>query len=110
MTPTQPTTSLLAVLLRVSWMMLGPLALVLLGFAIVTLGNGWLTAADFAFLAVLGGVILARWLEFRSGHAQTATGEPATLADLRRFVVAASLVGLGVWVLANALGNHWLTG
>lgn len=102
------TTSFFQAVVRVFWMMIGPLALLLLTFNIVKIGNGWLTAADFAFLAVLGGVILARWLEFRGGNPQTATGEPAAPAHLRRFVMAAIPVGLGVWIIANLIGNHWL--
>jgi hypothetical protein len=53
-------------------------------------------------------MLLGRWLEFRGGHAQTATGEPATRADLRRYLVTATVVGLLVWVAANVVANHWL--
>ena len=35
-------------------------------------------------------------------------GEPASPADLRRYVVTTTLVGLGLWVLVNLIGNHWL--
>lgn len=109
MTIVQPTTSFVPVLGRIVWMMLGPLALVLLAVRIAYLGQGWLTGVDVAFLAVLGGVILARWLEFRGGNPQTATGEPATPDHLRRYSLAVLAVGLAVWVLANLLGNHWLS-
>lgn len=50
---------------RLFWMMVGPLALAGLAYAILTSREGWLTAADFAFLGVLAGMMLARWLEFR---------------------------------------------
>jgi hypothetical protein len=76
--------------------------------AIINAGTGWLTGLDLAFLAVLGGMLLARWLEFRGGDPQTATGEPATLAHLRRYTLVALLLGLAVWVVANLVGNHWL--
>lgn len=97
-----------SVLARVCWMMIGPMVLALLAFHIVSAGSGWFTPADFAFLAVLGGTVLARWVEHRGGHAQTATGEPATADHLRRYVLGAMLLGLGAWSLANLLGNHWL--
>jgi hypothetical protein len=109
MTP-KPTTSLLVLASRVFWMMLGPILLAALTFNIIRKGNGWFTPYDFAFLAVLGVLLLARWLEFRGGSPQTATGEPASPGDLRRYVLGAILLGLGLWVFANLLGNHWLAG
>ena len=78
MSPIQPTTSLLVLVCRIFWMMLGPLLLALLAFTIIMKGNGWFTPADFAFLAVLGVLFLARWLEFREGNPLTSSGEPAT--------------------------------
>ena len=104
-----PTTSPLVILARVYWMMLGPLLLALLAFTIIDRGNGWFTPADLAFLVVLGGLLLARWLEFRGGNPQTSTGEPATPAHLRRYVCGAVLLGFAAWGVANLLGNHWLS-
>ena len=108
MTPTEPTTSMLAVASRAFWMMLGPMILGILTYTIVSTGSGWLTAADFAFLAVLGALFVARLLEFRGGSPQTATGEPATPAHLRRYVAVTIPLGLSVWVVANLIGNHLL--
>ena len=76
------------VLARLFWMMFGPILLAVFAYLIIKTGNGWLTRFDFAFLAILGGVILARWLEFRGGNPRTAEGEPATAAHLRRYVIA----------------------
>ncbi len=107
MTPNQPTTSFLQLFARIFWMMIGPLTLAILAYAIVNVGSGWLTVADIAFFLVLGGVVLARWIEFQGGNPQKATGEPATPADLHRFVVVTLILGLVVWVIANLIGNHW---
>jgi hypothetical protein len=71
-------------------------------------GAGWLTAADVTFLAILGGIFLTRWLEFRTGHALTATGDPATAGQLRHFAGATIALGLAAWVLANLFANHWV--
>jgi hypothetical protein len=92
---------------RLTWMLLGPLALCLLCLSIVTIGRGWLTGADVAFFAVLLAMLLGRWLEFRSGQAETATGEPMTKSELLRYLILAPALALGVWVVANLLGNHW---
>jgi hypothetical protein len=103
----QEITSLLGILGRVIWIMLGPLLLVLMTFLIIETGNGWLTAADFAFLSILAGMMLGRWLEFHAGNPQTAEGEPATARDLRRYLIGTTIIGLGVWAIANVIGNYW---
>jgi hypothetical protein len=59
-------------------------------------------------LAALCGLIVVRWLDFRCGSAQTAEGEPATPAHLRRYIIGALAIGLVVWVTANVLGNYVL--
>ena len=105
---TRPMTSSAALFGRVFWMMAGPVFLAVLALSIVQRGGGWLTAVDGAFFLVLAGMLLGRWLEFRSGAAMTGMGEPATPDDLRRYVALTSLAGLGLWVLANLAGNHWL--
>lgn len=89
---------------RMTWMIAGPAALLFAGVAIMTNWGGWLTAADYVFFVVLGLMMLGRWLEFRSGQARTAYGEPVTASDVRRYVVLAPVVGLGVWVVANLIG------
>lgn len=91
-------------------MFLCPMALMILTMTIVTKGGGWLTFADYAFFALLAAMVLARVWEFREGHPQTASGEPATPAHLRRFVAGGLVLGLAVWAVANFLGNHWLVG
>jgi len=108
MTPTQPTTSLLVILSRGFWIMFGPTILAILAFAIIDIGTSWFTAADFGFLAVLGLLPVARWIEFRGGNPQTGTGQPASPNDLRRYVLTILPLGLGVWLLANLIGVHWL--
>lgn len=109
MTPHQ-STSLLGALSRLLWLMLCPMVLLLLTLAIINAGPSWLTAADLAFLVVLGTMILARWLEFRAGAPQTATGEPATVSHLQRYAIFAAIVGLVVWIVANLLANYWMAG
>lgn len=96
-----------AVLTRLGWMLFGPILLVVFGVLIIKTGEGWLTPWDFAFLAALGGVILFRWLDFRSGFAQTAEGAPLTTAQLRNYTIGVLVVGLLAWVGANAIGNGY---
>jgi hypothetical protein len=53
-------------------------------------------------------MLLGRWLGFRGGRPQKATGEPATAEDLRRYWLFTAGVGLLVFVFANLIGNYWL--
>jgi len=107
MTPAQ-STPVLPVFGRFFWMMLGPILLFLIWLGGINQGGGWLTIADFAFLAIVGGLILARWLEFRGGQPKTPMGEPATWDQFRRYALVVALGGLTAWVLANLAANHWL--
>ncbi len=93
---------------RVYWLMIGPMLLLLLAFHIARTGNGWFTTADYIFGGMLVVLPLARWLEFRGGHPKTNTGEPASESDLQQYFIAAPLVGIAIWVLANLVGNYWL--
>lgn len=98
-------TSPVAMLGRITWMMIGPMALAVAAFLVVSKGGGWLTSADLSYLAVLVVMLFGRWLEFQGANPQKATGEPATANDLRNYVLGATIVGLVVWVIANLLGN-----
>jgi len=82
--------------------------LVFLAFRIVTASSGWLTAVDLAFFVVLAGMVLGRVAEFFSGHGETVYGERATRAHVSRYAAVAVVGGLGVWLVANVVGNHVL--
>lgn len=101
--------ALWAILGRLIWMLVGPMALTLMIFANVSEGGGWLTVFDVLFFLILGAMFLGRRLEFRGGSPQKATGEPATERDFRRYVLNTSIAASVAWVLANLLGNHWLS-
>ncbi len=102
------TTHLIPVFGRLFWMMVGPIALIMATYFVVSSGGGWTTTADLLFFVILGGMIVGRWFEFRGGNPQTQTGEPATAADLRRYILTIVIAGPAVWVIANILGNYVL--
>jgi hypothetical protein len=93
---------------RLTWIFVGPLALLGITYGIVSGGAGWLTGFDAAFGIVAGLMLLGRWAEQRSGTAMTLTGEPATPEQLKRYVTILVPVTAGVWVIANVVGNHVL--
>jgi hypothetical protein len=105
----EPMTSPAALFGRIFWMIIGLIGLAVLALRIVQEGTGWFTVTDLIFFLILAGMLLGRWVEARSGSARTGMGEPATAADLRPHLMAAGLLGLGQWVMANLLGNHLLS-
>jgi len=102
-----PNTSSSALFGRLFWMMIGPLTLVLTLYYIVTAGGNSRAFAHAVYFVVLLGMILGKWLEFRGGNPLTSAGDPATPADLRRYVLAVLVGGPIVWVVANLAGNHF---
>lgn len=87
-------------------MMLGPAILFLLAISIARDGGGWFTLKDIAFLAVLGGLVLGRIVEFRGGDPRTAGGEPATREHLHRYSMVILATGFSVWTVVNLIGNR----
>lgn len=103
---TQPITSPSAFVGRIFWMIAGPLLLAVLAINIAQSATGWLTPSDLFYFLVLGGMLFGRWLEFHSGNAMTSTGEPATLEHLHRYLATTALLGMGLWVVVNLIGNR----
>src|SRR5207249_1890712 len=64
---TEPTTTGPALFGRLLWMMVGPITLALLALQIVQHRHGWLTPTSLVYILVLGGTLLGRCLEVRSG-------------------------------------------
>jgi len=95
--------SLVGILARVFWMMVGPAILMLLAYSLTGNAKGWFAPSSIAFLVVLAAVTITRWLDPR-----TSEGEPTTPAHLRRYTVSTVGIGLVAWAVANLVGNHWL--
>jgi hypothetical protein len=103
-------TSFRAALGRLTWMFLGPMLLVVAAVVVAKSSKGFLSLADLFYFVVLGTMLAGRWVEFRCGAPLTATGEPASRQHLRRYTVAASLVGLAGWGTASLVRTFWLSG
>jgi hypothetical protein len=103
---TQTLTSTPAFFGRLAWMIVGPFALAIFAISIAERHDGWLGLIDGIYFLVLGGMVLGRWLEFRYSQPRTATGEPATVADFRRYTWILGILGLGAWIAANLVGNQ----
>ena len=98
-----PSTSLMAVMSRLFWMLVGPASLSILGLFIANNHTGWLAPRSVIFLGLLIGVVLARWFDPLDSYGQSTTPR-------QRQLELASLItlGLGGWLIANVLGVYWL--
>ena len=97
-TDSQPGSSGVVLLGRLMWFLLGPLLLLFILYAIVTV-EGWFTTWDAAFGVVVALMVGGRWVEQRSGSATTATVE-----HFKRYVRVLLPLAAGAWVAANVLG------
>jgi hypothetical protein len=99
-----------AVLGRLTWMLFGPFVLFLTICAVLGSGKRLLASADVVYFAALVVMLLGRCLEFRSGHALTAEGAPATAGHLRRYLLRTATIGLTLWIVAIAIRRFVLPG
>jgi hypothetical protein len=104
-----PITSLSVLLARVFWMMMGPMLMLILLYAIVTGGGGWITRWDIVYLIVIPLLVLCRWIDVRSGAASDSNGAVAGPEQLHRYARFVVPLGATLWVLANVFGNHILS-
>jgi hypothetical protein len=104
----KPISSLAVLGARLTWMLLGPLAVLGFTWGIVSQGTGWFTGLDAGFGIVVGLMLLARWVEHRSGTATTLTGEPATPEQFKRYMTLLPPLAVAVWIVANVVGNYVL--
>ena len=81
-------------LVRFGWMFLGTGTMVLSALVILEFG-GFLY--DAIFWAAVAGCIALRYIDIRWMDGQTATGEPATMRQWRRYVLFIVGAGLVVW-------------
>ncbi len=87
-----------ALIARLVWIALGPIGLFLVSLSILSGRKEWLTAADLFYAAIVFATIGSRWLEYMSGAAQTAAGEPATARHVRRFSWLMLLIAACWWL------------
>jgi hypothetical protein len=97
-------TSLFVLVARLFWTFLGPILLFGAGYSVGS-HRGWFTPWDAFFGVVVILMIMARWIEQRSGTGATLSGRKSTPTDFHRFefvLVAASAV---IWLGANVFSN-----
>ena len=92
-------------LVRLSWMLIGNVALFISGIFIARHAGGFLSVADAAFWAVVTLMIGVRYLDISRFKGQTVMAGPATMGHWRRYVAIILLAALAGWGLAHALAR-----
>lgn len=103
--PPPAPTSALGLILRLTWMAYGSLALPLLAVLIVQGGD--FSALDVAFWALVGALVWVRYIDVTRFGGLTAEGEPASLQDWRRYTGYLFGASSFLWVVTLAL-RRWL--
>lgn len=99
-----PPTKALGCLLRILWM-LGSIAILIYSAMWIALksDSAQLSAVDAVLGAGVFAAILARYLDIRYFNGTKGTGEPATMADWRRYVVLMVVLGFAAWGVAHGV-------
>ena len=90
-------------LLRLGWM-LGGNALLLILALVISMERPWtITVRDGLFWLAVAATIVMRYADVTHYGGQTATGEPATRAHLRRFAVVMPVICAVLWSVAQSV-------
>lgn len=99
--PSHESPGCLATLVRLSWLVLGNGALALLALLIAQAGR--FSVRDVLYWGVVVAMIALRHLDVTRLHGRTASFEPATLRDWRRYTARLLLVATAAWAAAHLL-------
>ena len=94
-------TGCLGVIVRLSWLAVGPALLFALTFKIGDTAR--FSALDVLFWAVAAGMVVVRHFDIARLGGQTANCEPAGMRDWRRYAIAVPLAAAALWALAHTL-------
>jgi len=95
----------LALMVRLTWMAYGNIAVALLAVLIVQARD--FSALDVAFWGVVGTMVSVRYVDVTRFGGLTAEGEPASIRHWRRYASGLVGVSLLLWMVVHALGR-WL--
>lgn len=92
-------------LARLFWMMLGNAILAVAALKIFEGPSLGLTWADLVYWATVASLLVVRYADVRYLEGKRADGEPATMADWRRYSSMLTGSALVVWILLHAVAD-----
>lgn len=93
----------LTLLVRMSWLEVGPIVLVWLA---LTMARGANVLRELSFFAVTATIIVLRYLDRTVFTGQTADGKPDTPEAWSRFTMGMIAASTGVWALARFVASR----
>ena len=93
----------LGLLLRITWMGIGNVALVLLALSI--LEQGRFSMFDALFWSAVGALVAVRFVDITRFGGLTTENAPADLRDWRRYATLLLLAAAGIWGVAHWIGR-----
>jgi hypothetical protein len=99
--PLQEQTTFTGCFARLFWMGAGTVALLLLTALIAQKEALSLTLFDLGLWVVAAAMVAVRYLDISRLRGQTIEGQPATLADWRKYSVSLAVVTLALWIAAH---------
>jgi hypothetical protein len=101
--------SLRILAVHLTWLILGPVALLVSLLSIVDAGGDWISALDIVFWVIVALMIFARWADQKSGQGTTSEGEPSTWKDFQKYIIILPIFAVGAWLMAKAFGYWFAT-
>ena len=92
-------------LLRLFWMVIGNAILLFCAYGIIQHRSSLLGIADVFYWGIVGSLLATRYVDIRYFHGTTSDGDPASLADWRRYTVVVVLITTGLWLVAHAIAH-----
>ena len=99
----QPGTTALARLVRLTWKLLGNFLLLIILVLIIIASPGVRNVLDVVFWSVVAGLILLRYIDIKVFWEQSADNKPATLKDWGSYSMGIILLSGFFWVVARAI-------
>jgi hypothetical protein len=86
-------------------MLVGNAILTLVAVAIAQQGRDRAWATDATFWTAVASIVIVRYLDIALLDGATASGEPASLSDWRRYTARLLLIALVVWIVVHAVAR-----
>ena len=119
MSPTNPvaahspesiaSSSVLGILLRLFWMIIGNVVLGFSGLYILWGRESFFSVFDISYGAVVPLLIVSRYVDIAKFHGATGTGEPATMAHWRRYALGVLVISVAAWVILHGIAFLQMT-
>ncbi len=93
----------LAMVLRSLWIFIGNVVLGVCAISIVTTRGQVFSKADIVYVVTVPLLLAARYLDIARYQGETAYGQPATMADWRRYALLLLVASAAVWLAAHAI-------